>query len=292
MDSVTSTAPVAPEALTIPGLEDNAFAGLLDGLLPSEPAASGSASGAIGDLAASALDQIAMAAPGGEADISMALTGYIDGVAGQLSDVDLGDPASVDSLMVSLGDTMSAVAGSGAEGTMEGQLVTGIADTALQTLSTAVADPLMAETLIPDALMQFSDSAAAFDDVTAGVTDLPIATDAAFTNLASFTQDVVAGGEAPAGGAIDDFAVADPAGAVDLGGAFDALGAVETGGTVDNSGSLSTTADPADLNASESNQEALEARFIALYERLMEKQVSFKERVEPFKTDNQNAGKG
>lgn len=40
------------------------------------------------------------------------------------------------------------------------------------------------------------------------------------------------------------------------------------------------------------NQANLEARFIALYELLMEKQVSFKEVVEPFKTDNQNAGKG
>jgi hypothetical protein len=53
---------------------------------------------------------------------------------------------------------------------------------------------------------------------------------------------------------------------------------------------LSST--PTDTSASDANQEALEARFIALYERLMEKQVSFKEAVEPFKTDNQNAGKG
>ena len=45
-------------------------------------------------------------------------------------------------------------------------------------------------------------------------------------------------------------------------------------------------------DASAANQAALEARFIALYEKLMEKQVSFKEAVEPFKTDNQNAGKG
>lgn len=44
--------------------------------------------------------------------------------------------------------------------------------------------------------------------------------------------------------------------------------------------------------ASQSNQDALEARFTALYERMMEKQVSFKEAVEPFKTDNQNAAKG
>ena len=46
------------------------------------------------------------------------------------------------------------------------------------------------------------------------------------------------------------------------------------------------------INASDDNQAALEGRFIALYERLMEKQVSFKESVEPFKADNQNAGKG
>lgn len=45
-------------------------------------------------------------------------------------------------------------------------------------------------------------------------------------------------------------------------------------------------------DVSAANQAALEARFIALYELLMEKQVSFKEAVEPFKTDNQNAGKG
>lgn len=40
------------------------------------------------------------------------------------------------------------------------------------------------------------------------------------------------------------------------------------------------------------NQENLEQRFIDLYLRLMEKGVSFKEAVEQFKTDNQNAGKG
>lgn len=55
---------------------------------------------------------------------------------------------------------------------------------------------------------------------------------------------------------------------------------------------LNATADPADGAAADGNQAALEARFIALYETLMEKQVSFKEAVEPFKTDNQNAGKG
>lgn len=38
--------------------------------------------------------------------------------------------------------------------------------------------------------------------------------------------------------------------------------------------------------------EELEQRFIALYEAVMEKQISFKDAVEPFKTDNQNAGKG
>jgi len=47
-----------------------------------------------------------------------------------------------------------------------------------------------------------------------------------------------------------------------------------------------------DNTRSDTNQAALEARFIALYERLMEKQLSFKETIEPFKTDNQNAGKG
>ena len=43
---------------------------------------------------------------------------------------------------------------------------------------------------------------------------------------------------------------------------------------------------------SDQNQTNLEDRFINLYENLMEKQISFKERVEAFKTDNQNAGKG
>lgn len=47
-----------------------------------------------------------------------------------------------------------------------------------------------------------------------------------------------------------------------------------------------------DLQASDSNQAALEGRFQALYMAMMEKQVSFKEATEPFKTDNQNAGKG
>lgn len=47
-----------------------------------------------------------------------------------------------------------------------------------------------------------------------------------------------------------------------------------------------------DINGSDANQEALEIRFQNLYVALMEKQISFKEAVEPFKTDNQNAGKG
>lgn len=43
--------------------------------------------------------------------------------------------------------------------------------------------------------------------------------------------------------------------------------------------------------SSDANAAALETRAEALYEKLMEKQMSFKEAVEPFKTDNQNAGK-
>jgi len=43
---------------------------------------------------------------------------------------------------------------------------------------------------------------------------------------------------------------------------------------------------------SDANQDALEARFQNLYVTLMEKQISFKEAVEAYKTDNQNAGKG
>lgn len=55
---------------------------------------------------------------------------------------------------------------------------------------------------------------------------------------------------------------------------------------------MAISAEPTGVGASDENQANLEARFIALYERLMEKQVSFKEAVEPFKTDNQNAAKG
>ncbi|MEP2783338.1 MAG: hypothetical protein ABJO67_02325 [Pseudoruegeria sp.] len=55
---------------------------------------------------------------------------------------------------------------------------------------------------------------------------------------------------------------------------------------------MTISADSTNVDASEENGDALEARFTSLYERLMEKQVSFKEAVEPFKTDNQNAGKG
>ncbi len=53
----------------------------------------------------------------------------------------------------------------------------------------------------------------------------------------------------------------------------------------------STTAADGTTTGSDGNQSALETRAIALYEKLMEKQMSFKETVEPFKTDNQNAGK-
>lgn len=55
---------------------------------------------------------------------------------------------------------------------------------------------------------------------------------------------------------------------------------------------IETAAAEGDVEGSDTNQQALEDRFIALYEHLMEKQVSFKEAVEPFKTDNQNAAKG
>ncbi len=55
---------------------------------------------------------------------------------------------------------------------------------------------------------------------------------------------------------------------------------------------MAISAESTGVGASAENQANLEARFIALYERLMEKQISFKEAVEPFKTDNQNAAKG
>jgi hypothetical protein len=56
--------------------------------------------------------------------------------------------------------------------------------------------------------------------------------------------------------------------------------------------SVAPEAAPGDLQASDANQAALEGRFQALYIAMMEKQVSFKEATEPFKTDNQNAGRG
>jgi hypothetical protein len=59
----------------------------------------------------------------------------------------------------------------------------------------------------------------------------------------------------------------------------------------ENDMALNTDAASGDLAASDANQAILEGRAIALYEKLMEKQMSFKEAVEPFKTDNQNAGK-
>ena len=49
---------------------------------------------------------------------------------------------------------------------------------------------------------------------------------------------------------------------------------------------------PGDVSGSDANQAALEGRFQMLYVKMMQKQVEFKEAVEPFKTDNQNAGKG
>ncbi len=63
--------------------------------------------------------------------------------------------------------------------------------------------------------------------------------------------------------------------------------APETGSSGGLSPYSSTDGDP-----SAQNQANLEARFITLYETLMEKQISFKEAVEAFKTDNQNAAKG
>lgn len=55
---------------------------------------------------------------------------------------------------------------------------------------------------------------------------------------------------------------------------------------------VSTTPDDGALGGSDGNQANLEARFQNLYVTLMDKQADFKEAVEPYKTDNQNAGKG
>ncbi len=47
-----------------------------------------------------------------------------------------------------------------------------------------------------------------------------------------------------------------------------------------------------DVQGSDPNQAALEARFQQLYVSMMEKKLQFKEATEPFKTDNENASKG
>lgn len=55
---------------------------------------------------------------------------------------------------------------------------------------------------------------------------------------------------------------------------------------------VSTSADGGDVSGSDANQAALEQRFQDLYVAMMEKKVSFKEAVEPFKTDNENSSRG
>lgn len=69
-------------------------------------------------------------------------------------------------------------------------------------------------------------------------------------------------------------------------------GTIEGEEEMSDSPQVGGSANPEDVGNSDANQAALEARFQALYVSLMEKQVEFKEAVEPFKTDNQNAGKG
>jgi len=80
---------------------------------------------------------------------------------------------------------------------------------------------------------------------------------------------------------------------------FDDLGELDDPETYDGSSDPVDTSSPTispesstDYAASDANQEALEIRFQNLYVSLMEKQISFKEAVEAYKTDNQNAGKG
>ena len=46
------------------------------------------------------------------------------------------------------------------------------------------------------------------------------------------------------------------------------------------------------ITGSDANQEALEQRFQDLYTKMMEKKLEFKEAMEPFKADNENASKG
>jgi hypothetical protein len=58
------------------------------------------------------------------------------------------------------------------------------------------------------------------------------------------------------------------------------------------SGSITSDGGAQAIGASDGNQAALESRFQQLYVAMMEKQISFKEATEPFRTDNQNAGKG
>lgn len=56
--------------------------------------------------------------------------------------------------------------------------------------------------------------------------------------------------------------------------------------------SINNAGKGSDLGGSEGNQAALEKRFQELYMAMMEKKLSFKEAVEPFKADNENSSKG
>lgn len=55
---------------------------------------------------------------------------------------------------------------------------------------------------------------------------------------------------------------------------------------------ISGTDNNGSLGGSDSNQQALEARFQELYIKMMEKKLEFKEAIEPYKADNENSSKG
>ena len=50
-------------------------------------------------------------------------------------------------------------------------------------------------------------------------------------------------------------------------------------------------ANTGNLNGSDVNQSNIEGRAIALYEKIMDKMISFQEKTAPFKADKDNAGK-
>ncbi|MEP2780844.1 MAG: hypothetical protein ABJP33_00215 [Pseudoruegeria sp.] len=303
MSSVTSVSAgdgaTATSDLSVDG--DSPFGELSDLLGDiTTTTATDSGSDSIVSLGSAALDLIMMGGAESEVDIAAAMTALFDEIGAQLLQVDHNDPVASEALSTSLSSLKSLALSAGNDTPIEVGNLYGVADTALRVLAAAADDPVMGDLIISDAISAFSEFAADYESVVSGITDLPIVSEATFSNMASFV------GMLPTSDTEID-AVSEDLTNVEVEASTsteneeadvvsdDAV--YETSDSTDevsesSSGNLSTEASPGTETASEDNQEALEARFIALYERLMEKQISFKERVEPFKTDNQNAGKG